>query len=195
MVEGVQGRRGRAAANRGSRSRWSYGVGVAVIPFLAFALAACGSQQTEAASQQREVPSLTGQDNAGDPQRATKDKLHEFGECMRAAGFNMADPPSLDAVKLPPEAHQGEARTKASRCYQLLPPAELKKADSATMAERLKYARCMRAHGVPETQDPTEEGTVFEQPPVDYSSKRYKDAYKACTGEELETSGSGGPVG
>jgi len=167
-----------------------------VIPVLALALAACGPKEgADAASQQRDVPSLTGQTGAADPQRATQNTLHEFGECMRAAGFDMADPPSRDTVKVPPEAYQGEARKKASKCYQLLPPPELTKADTATMAERLTYARCMRVHGVPETQDPTEEGTVIEQPPVDYSSKRYRDAYKACTGEELESTGPGGPVG
>ncbi len=78
----------------------------------------------------------------------------------------------------------------------MLPPAEPAKADPATMAERLKYAQCMRAHDVPETQDPTEEGTVFEMPSVDYSSKRYRDAYKACTGEDYDVDGpEGEPLG
>jgi type IV secretory pathway VirB10-like protein len=176
-------------------SRW-------VIPLLAFAFAlalgACGpaaKPEEKPASQDQDVASVTGQSEAADPKRATQGKLHEFGECMRAAGFDIPDPASRDAVKLPPEAYQGESRRKASKCYQLLPPAELEKADPATMAERLEYARCMRAHGVPETQDPTEEGLVVEQPAVNYSSKRFKDAYKACTGQDYSADSSGDPVG
>jgi len=167
---------------------------VAVIPVLALAVAACTAQQEEAASQNQDVASITRPTESADPQRAANGKLHEFGACMRAAGFDMPDPASRDAIKLPPEAYTGELRKKASACFELLPPLEPKKADQATMAERLKYARCMRAHGVPETQDPTEDGTVFEQPAVDYSTKRYRAAYKSCTGVDAPA-GSGGPVG
>jgi hypothetical protein len=108
----------------------------------------------------------------------------------------MPDPASRDAVKIPPEAYQQlDFRKKASRCSELLPPAEPPKPDPAMMAEALKRARCMREHGVPEAQDPTAEmpGGLYV-PPVDFGTKRFRDANKACTGKDSPVP-AGGPAG
>jgi hypothetical protein len=171
------------------RVRTRAAVGVLVVPVLALALTACGTQATKTTG----VASITGQ-GTPDPKSALQAKLHQYGECVRAAGFDVADPGTRDAATPPPEALKSNAgRAKVSKCYELLPPLELPKADPATMAKQRQIAQCMRAHGVPEAQDPNEQGDLVYMPAVDFSSKRFKAADQACTGED--SNATGGPAG
>ena len=66
-------------------------------------------------------------------------------------------------------------------CRHLLPggvptPAQ----DQQALAKGLKFARCMRSHGVPNFPDPSTAGVVHLGAGVDMSSPQFQDAQKVC---------------
>lgn len=66
-------------------------------------------------------------------------------------------------------------------CEPLIPvkkptPAQL----AADVAQALKVARCMRAHGMPNVPDPDSSGLIHLQSSNEYSSPKFQDAEGAC---------------
>ena len=66
-------------------------------------------------------------------------------------------------------------------CRHLLPggvptPAQ----DQQALAKGLKFAQCMRSHGVPNFPDPSTAGVVHLGAGVDMSSPQFQDAQKVC---------------
>jgi hypothetical protein len=77
----------------------------------------------------------------------------------------------------------GPALRKAERaCKIYLPPAGGPPAPSAAQQRRaLAFARCMRAHGVPNFPDPTSSGRpVRSGPQLSITSPAFKSAAKTC---------------
>ena len=69
----------------------------------------------------------------------------------------------------------------AQACRHLLPvgiptPAQ----DQQALAKGLKFAQCMRSHGVPNFPDPSTAGVVHLGAGVDMSSPQFQDAQKVC---------------
>jgi hypothetical protein len=122
-----------------------------------------------------------------------------YARCMRSHGItNFPDPDSngnlsLDAgpgTGIYPSSPQHKAADRA--CKPLMPPG-----DPGQLAQNrpamLRYARCMRAHGVSDFPDPSPGGGIqIQQQPgsdLDPSSPVFKAADRAC---KHYTSGLGG---
>ncbi|MCU1490764.1 MAG: hypothetical protein JWM85_2169 [Acidimicrobiaceae bacterium] len=95
------------------------------------------------------------------PQKASSDQL-AYAECMRLHGLtNFPDPILTSHGGSPPNPYdRSSPRYKAAddACKHLLPfgggspsPAQV----AAITAQLLRYAQCMRSHGVPSFPDPT----------------------------------------
>lgn len=169
------------------------GVLVAVAALAAGAtLSACGSSSptsTVASLGSSTAPPAAG---SGAPSAANNAKLVKYSECMRSHGVpDFPDPTGgrllLQFKKgssstLDPSSPQFKAAQQA--CKSLL-PAGLGSGQSASpqvQAQALKFARCMRSHGVPGFPDPTFSGggIRIQAQGVNLNSPAAKRAQQAC---------------
>jgi hypothetical protein len=137
-----------------------------------------------------------------------------FSRCMRAHGISdFPDPSSQGGIALNggpgTDLNPGSPRFKAANnaCKSLLPPQKaLSPAQqAAARAQALKYARCMRAHGISDFPDPNGQGGIVLSPKpggdLDPHNPRFQAANRACQhdlpgkGGSLNTNTSGGSGG
>jgi hypothetical protein len=125
-----------------------------------------------------------------------------FNECMRKAGFDVREttgPNGRDtAIRIPrglPKARVGQIQGDCAKKTHG-GPRPMSKADQArALDEALKFARCMRSHGV-DIPDPQAEGGGIriggpgKQNGIDPRSPAFQDAQKAC--QSLLPRGKGG---
>jgi len=123
-----------------------------------------------------------------------------FVQCMRSHGVtNYPDPNSSGEIRLTPSVTSSpEFQTASSDCKSLKPNGYMTSAQqSKVVAEMLKLAVCMRAHGVPNMPDPSEAssngGVAFSTSSgVDPNSPAFKRAQQECGGMvKLPKSGGG----
>jgi hypothetical protein len=132
----------------------------------------------------------SGGSGTGSNAAAGEQRLVKFARCLREHGVDVSTPNSssggLSASSSNPQ--QFEAAQRA--CRKLMPPAQKQSLSPAEQAKRqddaLKFARCMRSHGV-EVPDPQiGKGTIKIQRGkpggLDPSSPSFQAAQKACQG-------------
>lgn len=151
---------------------------------------------------------------AGSPGGSAKTSALAYSQCMRAHGIKaFPDPNSQGQIALnagpgtgiDPRSPQYQAADKA--CKSLMPASRLSPAQQAQLkAGNLKYAQCMRAHGISDFPDPNSQGQIQIQAKpgsdLDPNNPRFQSANKACQqyqpgggkGGSLNT-GGGGPGG
>ena len=153
----------------------SYGL----VSIVALSLTACGSSKSEEAGV---ATAERAPDGAAAKPASDQDKLHEFGQCMRENGIDMPDPKSRDDLGIPTNAPRDlRMRMILGQCMDLLPAAEPVRADPVEMAKQRKFAKCLRAHGLPEVPDPEPAlGAIAFPPSVEFGSEKYRKAAKAC---------------
>jgi hypothetical protein len=177
------------------------GLLAAALACLALVAAACSSAASPG----------TGAGQAGGSARHSE---LAFSRCMRTHGITAFPDPSsqggLDlnagpGTGLDPKSPQFKAAWRA--CRPLLPPRRtLSPAQQAqARAQDLRYARCMRAHGISNFPDPSSQGGIALQPKpgsdLDPNNPRFRAANKACQHEQpvgggsFGTNTSGGPGG
>jgi hypothetical protein len=107
-----------------------------------------------------------------------------YATCMRSHGVpTFPDPNSkghLSSSSLP-NVNSPQYRRAQEVCRSLLPQGLTMQGGSLTAQQQvalLKYARCMRAHGVPKFADPTSSGLSLSG--VDPNSPRFQAAQNAC---------------
>jgi hypothetical protein len=123
-----------------------------------------------------------------------------YTRCMRSHGIsNFPDPNANGNLQL--NADQGSnldpnsAAFKAAdaACKSLLPARQAPPEDMKAL--NLKFARCMRAHGISDFPDPAPDGGLRIQASpgsdLDPNSPRYKAAHDACK-RNLPSGGAGG---
>jgi hypothetical protein len=128
-----------------------------------------------------------------------------YSQCMRAHGItDFPDPNAQGEIDLNGGPNPSSPQFKAANnaCKSLLPPRHtLTPAQQAAVrAQALKYARCMRAHGISDFPDPDSHGNIALKPKpggdLDPNNPRYKAADKACRAEQpgFLPPGKGGSV-
>jgi hypothetical protein len=112
-----------------------------------------------------------------------------YARCMRSHGVPMfPDPDSnghLSSSSIP-NLNSPQYRKAQEVCRSLLPQGYTGQGGSPTggsltpqqQAQFLKYARCMRTHGLPNFPDPTSSGLTLSG--IDPNSPRFQAAQKAC---------------
>ncbi|MGH3714023.1 MAG: hypothetical protein ACRDT4_11270 [Micromonosporaceae bacterium] len=117
-----------------------------------------------------------------------KERAVKFGRCMRENGVPDFPDPDVEGGGVRLRAPEGMDKKKVDaameKCKQYLPNAgEPPPADPKRRAQMLKYAQCMREHGVPKFPDPDDDGRMqinsdqLGMPPDD---PRFKAAEKEC---------------
>lgn len=137
---------------------------LALVPALAFGLAACGS----------DGGGKNSTDKKAAQQASDDEKMRKFAACMRANGVQMDDPqPGGGPVRIGSKkvgkggagskglsTDDNKMKTAMDKCRSLMPnggkPQKLSAADMAKMRE---FAKCMRGKGV-DMPDPSDDGMV-----------------------------------
>jgi hypothetical protein len=127
---------------------------------------------------------------------AVHQELVAFAHCMRSHGVpDWPDPLPQGGFPRTGDGQDSgpQAQAAMSTCKHLLPPVQRPSAAqlAQALAQDLKWARCMRAHGFPGFSDPSVRPhagiVIFAPPGFDPGSPRAQAAGKAC--KQLE-----GPV-
>ena len=170
---------GRAEPRRGSRRRRAGPLAAGLIG-VGLLAAACGG------------PAGPGVANAGpassaSPSASASGSALAYSRCMRAHGITkFPDPDSHGDIGInagpgsgiDPNSPQFKAADRA--CKPLLPAPNPSQA-AKDRPKMLRYARCMRAHGIPDFPDPTGGGFEF-LPPAGFNphSPHVQAAQQAC---------------
>jgi hypothetical protein len=175
---------GRSVSRLRVTTRASSALAVAGIGVL---LAGCGGTSSPGVARTGSTASSTGRAAApmGGPKSAVA-----YAKCIRSHGVpGFPDPGSNGRFSLgssiDPSSPQFQAAQKA--CQSLLPTGGSSLATQAASGsispekqrQLLQFARCMRAHGVPNFPDPTSQGIALS-PSVDPKSPQFQAATQAC---------------
>lgn len=150
---------------------------ITAVAAMTMALTACGAStdaSTGASTGAAASPSATG--NAQDGQL-------KFAQCMREHGINVPDPGADGRIEvnIPQGTDKAKADKATEECEKYLKGAvgEKGKAPDPAMRDKiLKFAQCMREHGV-NMPDPGENGMIKMQSGPGEEQK-VKDAQEAC---------------
>ena len=124
---------------------------------------------------------------ASSPPATVHASLLAYSQCMRAHGVPDFPDPVGDSLTinasggsdLSPDSPLFAAAEKV--CKSLEPTSHGGHASAKDQANALKYAACMRSHGVPDFADPVfKDGGIQQQVNGDPNSPQFKAADKAC---------------
>jgi hypothetical protein len=155
-----------------------------IVGLLLFAVA-CGGRSQHAKVAQ--IGTRSTATNPGPSNTSGSGDLTAYSACMRAYGVrNFPDPDSKGRIAMTSgvDPDSFEFKTAARKCQQLLPNGGRPTLQQQRMVKQaaLKFARCMRAHGVPSFPDPTASGAlaIGKKAGVDPNSPRFKAAQQSC---------------
>ena len=128
-----------------------------------------------------------GSGSPGASRPSVHQELVTFAHCMRSHGVpDFPDPLPGGGFPRTGAGNSLQSGSAMHACQHLLPPVQpLSAAQLArVLAQDLKWARCMRAHGFPDMPDPSARphaGVVITAPPgFDPGSSQAQAAMKAC---------------
>jgi hypothetical protein len=118
-------------------------------------------------------------------QTASSKQLQQFAQCMRSHGLgNFPDPTGNGQFFVPTSVlRSAQYNSALQACRSLAPPAFGGGSGPSIQQQNqaLKFAQCMRSHGVPKFPDPTFSGGQAHLPQtVDLKSPQVQPALEAC---------------
>ena len=141
---------GRGRGRRRSWPRWA--PALAALALLGLLATACGGGPSPAAG--------------GGPTRAQA--ALAYARCMRAHGVpDFPDPDSSGQFNVDPHSASSQETAANHACNHLLNVGGQRDQRQQALGQLLEYARCMRAHGVPNFPDPHTTGGGIGQPSGD----------------------------
>jgi hypothetical protein len=164
------------------------------------ALGACGGGSADDATA-----------GTGDRRAEFREAALKFAKCMREHGVDMPDPQPGEGGRItlggPGTGPQDQAKMETAQkaCQKFLEkvqPPEMSEEQQKFKEQALKFARCMREHGI-DMPDPQFQGggrmTQRMEEGIDPRSQRFRDAQEACSdgrnGGPGMAIGPGGPDG
>ncbi|GIH19144.1 hypothetical protein [Rugosimonospora africana] len=126
-----------------------------------------------------------------------QDQGLKFSQCMRANGVaNFPDPKFGDSggmsINVPDGTDPQKVNAAMAKCKQYLPNGgQPQKADPATVDQLRKFSQCMRANGIPNFPDPTDQGLQVDNNKLGLSpdDPRFLAAQQKCS--KYQPSGGG----
>jgi len=173
-----------SGAGRGTqrRARFRLAALTAALAATIVLASACGSSSSTTA----QLPTLQSLTN----------KALAYAQCMRSHGIQNFPSPTVQdnadakgvGFKMPsgidtssPEFKSAAAACKKQSGFGVISPAMI----AAAMSSGLKFAECMRSHGIPDFPDPVNKGSNIQIGPgpdsgIDTNSARFQAARKTC---------------
>jgi hypothetical protein len=143
--------------------------------------------------------SSTPAGHGSSPTDSTGKSAVAYARCMRSHGVrNFPDPDSDGHFNAKPGLGSPQLQAAQKACQDLLPGGGSLTAGGGSLtpqqqAQMLKYARCMRAHGITNFPDPTSKGLGLSPGDgIDPNSPQFEAAGKAC--QSLLPNMGDGPV-
>jgi hypothetical protein len=146
------------------RKRWPL-LGLVLVALIALVGAGCGSNTaTGSASHAGGGASSAGASKTADTQATRREKAVKFAECVRVHGVpHFPDPDATSNFNFAVDVTAATFTAAVNACKSLQPPGTLSAHRSAKQqSAALRFAACVRAHGVPDFPDP-----VNGQPLID----------------------------
>ena len=195
---------GRASTTQSGRSQLAqagFALALAALVALAVFVAGCGGSSGAGMAPADSTQTMTTSTVLSGSSK--RQALVAFSVCMRKNGVpNFPDPePSGKGMKLSSEgidANTPQFKNAQQACKRLLPNGgnSTPQEQADHLREALRYADCMRTHGVPKFPDPKlsgdggiEWGELGPRVGIDPDSPQFKSAEDAC--KELAPGGSG----
>jgi hypothetical protein len=138
---------------------------LALVSVIAVIGAGCGSNTpTGTANGSADSGSSAGTANSGNTQATKREKAVKFAECVRAHGVpHFPDPGTSGDINFGVDVSKAVFTNAVNACKSLEPPGALSsKRSTKQQSAALRFAQCVRAHGVPDFPDP-----VNGQPLID----------------------------
>ena len=183
-MEKTTGHDGAAHPSRGGHRSPRRRAAAAAAAVLAVAALTAGCSSSSGPS----VASAGSSQQAAVGKNSTKPSTLAYAQCMIAHGIkNFPEPNSKGQLSVAagaqlPDVNSPQFQTAAKACVSLniagtgLSPAQ----QAQHQAALVKYAKCMRAHGVPAFPDPGTSGT-FDLGGINVDSTQVEAADKACS--------------
>lgn len=184
---------------RPRRALWRGVVAMAVMALMLLGATACGSGSSNPSASNTTTAPAGGSDSSGASgsffQQAVK-----YAQCMRAQGVTNYPDPDANGGAMPinpPGVDTSSATYKAAvqACKQYSAPEQGGNPNQQAGAQnqQLKFAQCMRKHGITNFPDPSNSGGQQTLPPsIDTNSSAFKAANQACSSLLDAGSSSGG---
>jgi hypothetical protein len=152
---------------RGGRGRRQAGVLAAAMAVAALLAAACGGGS----------PAMTASSGGSPYQKALA-----YAQCMRSHGDLLwPDPDSQGNFVIDNPDILNGYQPANNACKKLAPPVGLTEGEQQQkITGELKYAGCMRSHGITNFPDPKSGEFGFNLSGVDINSPQYQSAQQAC---------------
>lgn len=167
------------------RGRWRWAAVAAAVVGLGLGLAACGGGAPSASSS----TSDPGASASGASASAASSDALKFAQCMRTHGVPDFPDPTVSgnggqsSGNLPSNINTNSSSFQAAEqaCQKYVPTANSGSGGQGpNQATQLKFAECMRSHGVTSFPDPSSNGETFVGGGVDVHSPTYQAAAQAC---------------
>jgi hypothetical protein len=145
-------------------------VALATVAMVALISTGCGTGSSGDNTNAATAPAGTG-GSGGNNNASTHEKAVKFAECMRDNGVSEFPDPdasgklTIDGVVNGSSVNPNSAAWKQAinACKDLEPPGFTgSKATPKQMSARLKFAQCIRDHGVKDFPDPTKDGPLVD---------------------------------
>ncbi len=126
----------------------------------------------------------SGASSGSSPTREAE--LLKFSQCMQSHGIADFPDPSNGVLSIPANSggdlnsQSPQFQAAQSACKKFMPGGNLTLGDQSAAA--LKYAECMRSHGLPDFPDPNGQGAIVTSGQGDLNPKsaQFQDAANAC---------------
>ncbi|GGS72411.1 hypothetical protein GCM10010156_34100 [Planobispora rosea] len=113
----------------------------------------------------------------------------KFAQCMREHGVDMEDPGPDGAIRIRVKGERAKIQEAQEACKHFMDAAvgdRAGKPDQKMLDQGVKFAQCMREHGIP-MKDPGADGKMMIQIPQGIPEEKVKEAQEAC--KEFEPGG------
>jgi hypothetical protein len=161
---------------------------LAVVVAFSLAVSACGSGSTKGTGSTAATNGSNGSSGSSSS-GASSNSLLQYSQCMRANGVtNFPDPGGGGSVSISGvDVNSASFKSAQQACQRYLPGSSATPAQQAqNQAQMLKFAQCMRSHGVSSFSDPqvanggsgANSGSASQN--FDPNSPTFKAAQQAC---------------
>ena len=165
-----------------------------VVVGLALALAACGGGSPTSDPSTTTTAAAPGGSNSSGASSSVQKQDLEYSQCMRSHGVtNFPDPSgntnggaqSITKSGINPNSPTFQAANSACQKYEPTQGNGTQGPSSGANTQQLKFAQCMRSHGVPNFPDPSANPSGGQQSVTQYginpNSPTFQAANQACS--------------